>query len=707
MVGAGRFGQVFEAFLAPADGRGQGQLVAVKTCKHTADDASRKDFLQEATLLSAFSHPNVMGLVAVVTTQDPLLIVLDYVTYGDMRAVLKACRVKGIAVTPAEKLFMATQVAAGMEHLVQRKCIHRDLAARNVLLGLHCNVKITDFGLSRQLEENSDYYRSVNHHILPVKWMAPECLDGRVFTTANDIWAYGVVLWEIFSLAKTPFKRETTADVLKRIKEGERLPAPRDCPDAVYTVMRSCWNADPKLRPPFSDLHTRVSALHSAHLDAPPRDIGALVQEGRAPPKPSLPKRSWEFPREELRYVSDLGEGEFGRVVLMSVSSSSESVAMKMVAVKILSEKSTKESAAAFEKEMKMLMECDFQHKNVVTLLGVSTTEEPHMLIMEYMNLGDLQGLLRDAAPAPGKASTLNVEDMVNMAQQIAAGCEYLASRGFVHRDIAARNCLVGTGYVVKIADFGLGRSLTESDYYKTQGGVLPLRWMAPETVLYGKFSSPSDVWAFGVVMWEMFAFGKQPLHEYTNIQIVAGITAKTPLQLVMPVECPPPVQDLFRQCQAFAPEARPSFAALRAGLQRVLSELTAGDGDMGAEVPLDNVYECGEGETLIKIVKQGWLTKQGGGSTAFSRTNWKRRWCILYSDGRLEYQKTGRPKEKVLGVVPLVAASRVRVEAPFDSCFEPGCCFSIVTPDRTYCLVSDITDDAMDWMRALAVYVK
>jgi serine/threonine protein kinase len=98
----------------------------VKTCKHTADDASRKDFLQEATLLSAFSHPNVMGLVAVVTTQDPLLIVLDYVTYGDMRAVLKACRVKGIAVTPAEKLFMATQVCvpiAWFSWLIAQLCL--------------------------------------------------------------------------------------------------------------------------------------------------------------------------------------------------------------------------------------------------------------------------------------------------------------------------------------------------------------------------------------------------------------------------------------------------------------------------------------------------------------------------------------------------------------------------------------------------------
>lgn len=704
-VGSGRFGQVFEAFLAPADGAvsaTSGQLVAVKSCKETANEQNRRDFLQEAMLLSNFSHPNVMGLVALVATQDPLLIVLEYVTYGDLRAVLKACRVKGIPVTLAEMLWIATQIAAGMEHLVQRKCIHRDLAARNVLLGHYCTVKITDFGLSRQLEEDSDYYRSVNHHILPIKWMAPECLDGRVFTTANDIWAYGVVLWEVTSLAKTPFKRETTASVLQKIRDGERLPQPRDCPDSLYAIMKTCWNLDQKLRPSFETLHARTLALHSAVADCPPRDIGALVQDGRGPPpKPLLPKRSWEFPREELRYVSDLGEGEFGRVVLMSVCSSSESVAMKMVAVKILADNATPENAAAFEKEMKMLMDCNFQHKHVVTLLGVSTTEEPHMLIMEYMNLGDLQGLLRDSAPVSGRAATLSAEDMVNMGQQIALGCEYLASRDFVHRDIAARNCLVGTGYIVKIADFGLGRSLTESDYYKTQGGILPLRWMAPETVLFGKFSTASDQWAFGVVMYEMFSFGQQPLNEHTNIQIIAALTAMTPLPLVLPPECPPPVVEMVRLSQSFVPEARPSFAAMAATLQRALSEMTAGDGGG------DHLYECGEGDTQIKIIKQGWLTKQGGGTTTFSRTNWKRRWFILYSDGALVYQKSGRPTEKVLGVVPLLTASRVRAETAFDASFEGGCCFSVATPDRLYCLVSDVPDEAPEWMRAISSYVK
>jgi serine/threonine protein kinase len=142
-----------------------------------------------------------------VTAATPILMVLEYVAYGDLRAVLRTCREQQIAVRPVEQLLFARQVASALEYLAAKAFVHRDVAARNILVGQYCEVKLADFGLSRQLASDGGYYRVSRRSLLPVKWMAPEALDDRKFSAQTDVWAFGVVLWEIYSNGKTPYGR--------------------------------------------------------------------------------------------------------------------------------------------------------------------------------------------------------------------------------------------------------------------------------------------------------------------------------------------------------------------------------------------------------------------------------------------------------------------------------------------------------------------
>lgn len=250
-LGAGQFGQVFAAWLTPcrheqaaersAEER-DGRLVAVKSCKAgTEDVVAIKQFMKEAVTLARFDHENVLRLIGVITQDKPLRIIIEHMPYGDLKAVLKGCRRNSIVVTALEKMHIMMQVAAGMDHLVSKKFVHRDLAARNVLLGRYCGVKIADFGLSRQLEDETQNYIVRSRCLLPIKWMAPESLIARVFTHASDVYSFGVFMWEVETQAKTPWKGNSTDDVMRRVKAGERLPSPSRGSDTAYTLMQRCW----------------------------------------------------------------------------------------------------------------------------------------------------------------------------------------------------------------------------------------------------------------------------------------------------------------------------------------------------------------------------------------------------------------------------------------------------------------------------------
>ncbi|XP_065188412.1 tyrosine-protein kinase RYK-like [Sycon ciliatum] len=235
---------------------------AIKTLKAIETESDVDEFLEEAVMLKDFKHQNVMSLLAVaLDTEDLPMVCLEYMHYGDLRTYLRKMRgsvanlVDEANSTSSTKVLLSfcTQVAQGMDYLSSLSFVHRDLAARNCMLNKDLVVKIGDFGLARDIEKDN-YYRMGTARPLPVKWMSFESLTLQVFTVQSDVWAFGVVMWEIFSLGITPYVGVANHEMLEVLKQNIRLPPPDDCPVDVYRMMMSCWVPDPEARPTFSIL---------------------------------------------------------------------------------------------------------------------------------------------------------------------------------------------------------------------------------------------------------------------------------------------------------------------------------------------------------------------------------------------------------------------------------------------------------------------
>ncbi|KAG8536591.1 hypothetical protein GDO81_026048, partial [Engystomops pustulosus] len=210
----------------------------------------------------------------------------------------------------------------------------------------------------------------------------------------------------------------------------------------------------------------------------------------------------------------------------LEMSSSDCSNQPVLVAVKMLRANVTKTARNDFLKEIKIISR--LKHPNIIRLLGVCVRDDPLCMITEYMENGDLNQFLsqreiRSQFTTANNIPSVSPQNLLYMSTQIAAGMKYLASLNFVHRDLATRNCLVGNSHTIKIADFGMSRNLYSGDYYRIQGrAVLPIRWMAWESILLGKFTTSSDTWAFGVTLWEMFTLCKeQPYSVLSDEQVI------------------------------------------------------------------------------------------------------------------------------------------------------------------------------------------
>uniref|UniRef100_A0A4W3HAD8 Tyrosine-protein kinase receptor n=1 Tax=Callorhinchus milii TaxID=7868 RepID=A0A4W3HAD8_CALMI len=277
-----------------------------------------------------------------------------------------------------------------------------------------------------------------------------------------------------------------------------------------------------------------------------------------------------EFPRAKLSLSRFLGSGAFGEVYEgNAVDILGEGSGESKVAVKVCEVGSVNPGFISF-----LYVLCrQFDHPHILRLLGVCLLNEPQYIILELMEGGDLLTYLRESRTL--RRSLLDVTDLLDISLDVSKGCTYLEKMHFVHRDLAARNCLVSTkkydnpNRTVKIGDFGLARDVYKNDYYRKRGeGLLPVRWMAPESLIDGVFTNYSDVWSFGVLLWEIATLGQQPYQTYSNLEVLHFVRSGGRLET--PSNCPDDVYSLMLKCWHREPKKRPSFRYIQDKLEQL-----------------------------------------------------------------------------------------------------------------------------------------
>ncbi|XP_005721169.1 ephrin type-A receptor 3-like isoform X1 [Pundamilia nyererei] len=256
VIGAGEFGEVCSGRL-----RMQGKreiYVAIKSLKAGYSDKQRRDFLSEASIMGQFDHANIIRLEGVVTRCKPVMIITEFMENGSLDTFLKK---HDGQFTVIQLVGMLRGIASGMKYLSDMSYVHRDLAARNILVNSNLVCKVSDFGLSRVLEDDPEAAYTTRGGKIPIRWTAPEAIAYRKFTSASDVWSYGIVMWEVISYGERPYWEMSNQDVIKAIDEGYRLPAPMDCPVVLHQLMLDCWEKGRSDRPKFAQIVTILDKL--------------------------------------------------------------------------------------------------------------------------------------------------------------------------------------------------------------------------------------------------------------------------------------------------------------------------------------------------------------------------------------------------------------------------------------------------------------
>ncbi|XP_062452021.1 tyrosine-protein kinase JAK3 [Rhea pennata] len=529
-----------------------------------------ESFLEAASIMSQISHKHLILLHGVSLGKDSIM-VQEYVRYGPLDLYLKKNQGEG-KVTMSWKLQVAKQLAYALNYLEDKKITHGNVSAKKVLLAREGDVasgsppfiKLNDPGVSITILAKEML-------VDRIPWVAPECIsDPKNLALPADKWSFGATLWEIFSGGNMPMSLLEPQKKLHFYQSSLQLPVPKWT--ELATLITQCMNYQPWGRPCFRaiirDLNSLITSDYELLLDLSPSDVTHRdsfwgYEHVAMHHDPTL------FEERHLKYISLLGKGNFGSVELCRYDPLGDSTG-ELVAVKKLQQDSAKE-LQNFEREIQILH--SLQHDFIVKYRGVcySRGRRGLRLVMEYLPKGCLRDYLQK------NQHRLDHRTLLLYAWQICKGMEYLGAQRCVHRDLANRNILVESETHVKIGDFGLAKLLPQDkDYYVVQEpGQSPIFWYAPESLADNVFSRASDVWSFGVLLYELFTYSnksKSPSEEFLRMmgaektaQIICNLLEllKDNRRLPAPAGCPMEVYALMLSCWAFTPSARPTFSEL------------------------------------------------------------------------------------------------------------------------------------------------
>ncbi|XP_072701422.1 tyrosine-protein kinase JAK3 [Ciconia boyciana] len=569
-LGQGTFTQIYKGVKRDQEEDGYYQTEVVLKVMDGSHRNCSESFLEAASVMSQLSHKHLVLLHGVSLGKDSIM-VQEYVRYGPLDLYLKKNQGKG-KVTTSWKLQVAKQLAYALNYLEDKRITHGNVSAKKVLLtregdtasGSPPFIKLNDPGVSVTVLAKEILVERI-------PWVAPECLsDPKSLALPADKWSFGATLWEIFSGGTMPVSLLEPQKKLDFYQSSLQLPTPKWT--ELATLITQCMDYQPCRRPCFRalirDLNNLMTSNYELLLDLSPTNVTLRDSFWGYEPL-AMCQDPTHFEERHLKYISLLGKGNFGSVELCRYDPLGDSTG-ELVAVKKLQQDSAKE-LRDFEREIQILH--SLQHDFIVQYRGVcySRGRRGLRLVMEYLPNGCLRDYLQKNQPR------LDHRTLLLYAWQICKGMEYLGLQRCVHRDLASRNILVESETHVKIGDFGLAKLLPQDkDYYVVrEPGQSPVFWYAPESLADNIFSRASDIWSFGVLLYELFTYSnktKSPSEEFLRMmgtkksaQIICHLLEllKDNRRLPAPAGCPVEVYTLMLSCWAFTPSTRPTFGEL------------------------------------------------------------------------------------------------------------------------------------------------
>ncbi|XP_043946567.1 tyrosine-protein kinase JAK2-like [Protopterus annectens] len=532
-------------------------------------------FFEAASMMSQVSHTHLI-LVHGICVGIENVMVQEYVKYGALDIYLKKNK-NTASVTTSWKLEVTKQAAYALSFLEDKNIIHGNVCAKNILLAREGDpengsppfIKLSDPGISITVLAKEIC-------IDRIPWIAPECIDDpKNLALECDKWSFGTTLWEIFSSGDLPLSSLEPLRKLQFYRDRLQLPAPKWT--ELANLINQCMEYNPYMRPSFRaiirDLNSLITSDYELLSDPSPSDMTTTFWHFISV---STQRDPTLFEERHLKFISMLGKGNFGSVELCRYDPLGDNTG-DLVAVKKL-QHSTTEHMRAFEREIEILK--SLHNDFIVKYKGVcySVGRRNLRLIMEYLPNGSLRDYLQK------NKEHLDHNKLLLYAVQICKGMEYLGCNRYVHRDLATRNILVVNDVHVKIGDFGLAKILPQDkEYYKVrEPGESPIFWYAPESLSDNKFSRESDIWSFGVVLYELFTYNEKrrsPPIEFLRmmgfekqIQIVTNLLEllKSNQRLPTPAGCPVEVYSLMMNCWSYNPEQRPKFGDLTQKIENI-----------------------------------------------------------------------------------------------------------------------------------------
>ncbi|KAM3590051.1 uncharacterized protein V6R79_002730 [Siganus canaliculatus] len=331
------------------------------------------------------------------------------------------------------------------------------------------------------------------------------------------------------------FTKSSAGDGVPTIKHYH-IKETQGSPQQFFLAEKHQFNSIPDL----IEYHKHNAAGLAARLRYP---VGK--EDKSAPSTAGFSYEKWEINPSELTFMKELGSGQFGLVRLGKWR------AQHKVAIKAIREGAMYEED--FIEEAKVMMK--LSHPKLVQLYGVCSQQKPIYIVTEFMEHGCLLNFLRQ------RRGSFDLGSFLSVCLDVSEGMEHLESNGFIHRDLGARNCLVNDALVVKVSDFSMARYVLDDQYISSAGAMFPVKWSPPEVFNFCKFSSKSDVWSYGVLMWEVFTEGRMPFEQSQNHEVVALVTKGH--RLYRPKMAPPNIYDIMQLCWHERPDKRPSFSQL------------------------------------------------------------------------------------------------------------------------------------------------